>query len=102
MWNSGLRIIWFRLNTENGRSFHLHFPIFLNVLLELTDSILDIMTLICAFTPKTSKAGTRISLRAVRELVLMLMALLSTITDDGPYDLVDVAAENVKVSIKIR
>jgi len=32
----------------------------------------------------------------------MLMALLSTITDDGPYDLVDVAAENVKVSIKIR
>lgn len=102
MWNSGLRVVWFRLNKENGRSLHLHFPISLNVLMELTDCILDIMTLICAFTPKTSKAGSRISMRAVRELVLMLMALLSSITDDGPYDLVDVTAEDVRVSIKIR
>ena len=102
MWNSGLRIIWFRLYRDNGRGFHLHFPISLNVLMELIDSLLDIMTLICALTPKTSKAGSRISVRATRELILMLMALLSSITDEGPYDLVDVAAGNVKVSIKIR
>lgn len=102
MSNSGLRIIWFRLHTENGKRFRLLFPISLNVFRELVDSILDLISLICIFTPKTPKSGSRLSIRAVRELLLMLMYLLGSITEDGPYDLVNVAADNVKVSIKIR
>jgi hypothetical protein len=43
-----------------------------------------------------------ISLYTINELVLLLTNLLASITDYGPYDLVNVSCENVNVSIKIR
>ncbi len=102
MSSSGFRVIWLRLCLENGRSFHLHFPISLNVLLELLDSLLDIITVACIFVPKANNSRSRISIYSIKELTLMLMNLLGSITKDGPYDLVDVSANNVQVSIKIR
>jgi len=102
MSNSGLKILWFRLRTDNGKKFRLFFPISLNVFRELLDSFVDLTSLACVFTPKTPKKGSHMSVRAVRELLLMLIMLLGTITEDGPYDLINVDADNVKVSIKIR
>ncbi len=102
MSNSGLRIIWFRMYKENGRSFRLLLPISLNVFRDLLDSILDLMSLICIFAPKTPHSGSRISIHTLKELIQMLMNFFGSINDDGPYDLVDIAADKVKVSIKIR
>ena len=102
MSNRGLRIIWFRLHTEKGRGFRLLLPISLGVFRELLDSILDLMTFICIFAPKTNRHDSHMSIRTVRELIWMLMDIFGSISEDGPYDLVDVSADNVKVSMKIR
>lgn len=95
-------MIWFKIHTQNGKSFRLSFPITLYVLLELLDCIYDVLVLACIFVPKKPHSGSRISVHTIKELIPMLMQLLGSITKDGPYDLVDVAADNVKVSIKIR
>ena len=87
---------------ENKKRFHLAFPISLNVFLELLDSVLDLMTLICLFAPKSLSSSSHMSVHSAKELMMMVLDLLSAITDDGPYDLVDIASNNVKVSIKIR
>ena len=102
MSSRGFRVIWLRLRQENGKRFHLHFPIYLNVFIELLDSFADIMAVACVFVPKRFDSRSEISVRTMRELTLMLIALLGSITDDGPYDLVDVKADNVYVSIKVR
>ena len=102
MSSSGLRIVWFKLNTENGKKFRLFFPISLNVFRELLDSFIDLITVICLFAPKSFAPGASIPVHAVKDTANMLMQLLGSITDDGPYDLVDVSADNVRVSIKIR
>jgi len=102
MSSSGLRIVWFKLNTENGKKFRLFFPISLNVFRELLDSFIDLITVICLFAPKSIALGASIPVHAVKDTANMLMQLLGSITDDGPYDLVDVSADNVRVSIKIR
>jgi len=87
---------------ENGKHFHLHFPISLNLFRELLDSFNDLIAVICLFVPTTFAPGASIPVHAIKEIAGMLMQLLGSITDDGPYDLVDVEAEKVKVSIKIR
>ncbi|MBP8640895.1 MAG: hypothetical protein KBI01_08370 [Oscillospiraceae bacterium] len=102
MSNSGLRIVWFKLRTENGKKFRLFFPISLNVFRELLDSFDDLITVVCLFTPKTFAPGASVPVRAVKDVTEMLIQLLGSITDDGPYDLVDVSADKVRVSIKIR
>ena len=78
------------------------FPISLNVFLELLDSILDLMSLICIFAPKPLISGSHMSVHTAKELITMVIELLCSITEDGPYDLVDVNADDVRVSIKIR
>ncbi|PKM72540.1 MAG: hypothetical protein CVU91_09135 [Firmicutes bacterium HGW-Firmicutes-16] len=102
MSNRGFRIVWFNLHTENGKKFRLSFPISLNVFRELMDSFQDLITVICLFVPKSFASKNSISIHAVKEIAVMVIELLGSITDDGPYDLVDVEADNVKVSIKIR
>ena len=102
MWNSGFHIIWFSLRMENGKHFRLSFPISLDVFRELLDSILDITALACVFASKTPRPGSHGTVHTARALVEMVIALLGTVTDDGPYELVDVRTENVKVLIKIR
>ena len=102
MSNKGLRVIWFRLNTGKNKGFHLSYPISMNVFQELLDSFLDLIAFACFFVTKNSKSSSHMSIHDVKELVQMLMALFGSITEDGPYDLVNVATDDVKVSIKIR
>ena len=102
MSNRGLRIVWFKIHTENGKKFRLFFPISLNVFRELLDSFDDLISVICLFTPKTFSPGASVPVRAVKDITEMLIQLLGTMTDDGPYDLVDVSADKVRISIKIR
>ena len=102
MSNRGLRLIWIKVNTENGKKFRLSFPVSLNVFRELLDSFQDLITVMCLFVPKSYAPKNSISIHVVKDIVVMVIELLGSITDDGPYDLVDVEADRVKVSIKIR
>lgn len=102
MSNSGLRLVWFRLHTENGKKFRLFFPFSLNVFRELLDSFIDLLSVVCLFAPNKPDLGSRISVQTAKELIRMLLAFFGSITDDGPYDLVDISADSVRVSIKIR
>ena len=87
---------------ENGKHIRLCFPISLDVFRELLDSILDVVRLGCAFVPKKPESGAQTSIHTAKELIQMVITLLGAITDDGPYELVDVSAHNAKVQIKIR
>lgn len=95
-------MIWFKLHTQNGRNIRLSVPISLFVLRDLLDSMLDSMTLVCLFAPKAPRSGSRFSPHAVKEILRTAVAMLGSVTQDGPYDLVDVAADNVSVCVKIR
>lgn len=97
-----LQVMWFKIQMQNGKNFRLYFPISVYVLLELLDCFLDLIEFVCLFVPKRPSSGSHISVHAIKDLIPMLMELLSTITKDGPYDLIDVEADNVKVAIKIR
>lgn len=102
MSSKGLRIVWFYLHNENGKKVRLFFPITVNVFRELLDSVLDIVEVICIFVPQRSTSSSRFSVHTLKQMIIMLIELFSSITDDGPYDLVNVTANNVKVSIKVR
>lgn len=102
MSSKGSGVVWLKLRKGSGRGFHLRFPIAMYVFRELLDSVLDIVALACVFVPKRKNSPSGMSVHAIRELLLMLTALLGSITEDGPYDLVDVTADNVEVQIKIR
>jgi hypothetical protein len=102
MWNRGLRIIWLKIQLQNGKNFRLSLPISLNVLMELLDGALDLMTMICMVAPKKPHSASHVSAHSIKELTQLLMILFGSITKDGGYDLVEVSADHVNVSIKVK
>ena len=100
----GFRILWFKLQIKNNRYFCLPFPIPMYIFQELLDCLLDLLTLVCLFVPKTPhpKSSSSFTLHTVKDLVQIIMKLFDSLTEGEPYDLVDVTADNVKVTIKIR
>lgn len=102
MWNRGLRILWLSVHRENGRHVHFCFPISLNIFRELLDSFLDLITLVCVFAPQAPARGARVTVHTAKDLLQMVIVLLGSISEDGPYDLVNAATGTVRVSIKIR
>lgn len=101
MWNRSFRILWIKVHTTH---FYFSFPVSLYVFQELFDCVLDIMEFACLFLPKNPSARLpyAISARAVKDLIHATDKLFRSITDCEPYDLVEVNANNVLVSIKIR
>lgn len=95
-------MIWLKLDTKTGRGIHLHLPVSRNVLLELLDSILDLMTVCCFLAPKSPRTASHFSVCSVKESIGLLLPLLNSFSGEEPYDLVDVDTGNVKLSIKIR
>lgn len=103
MLNKSFRLIWIKLQVHNNVHFNLPFPIPLYIFQELLDCILDLTIFACLFVPNSSKPGysSSFSVYTVKELVLMINNLFDALTEGEPYDLVDVTADKVKVSIKI-
>ncbi len=98
------RLLWLNLQIE-GRSFtRIPVPISLYVFQELLDCFLDVLTAACFFVPKVpdSSSSSRITIYSMKELVIIVMKLLDSLTEGESYDLVDVTTDNVKVLIKIR
>lgn len=104
MSNKSFRLLWLKLQMENNKHFYLNFPIPLYVFQELLDCILDLLTLACLVVPRTppSSSYSSFTVYTIKDIVLITMKLFDSLTEGEPYDLVDVTADNVKVSIKIR
>ena len=104
MWNRGFRILWIKVQTTGERHFYINLPVCLFVFQELFDCVLDIMELACLFLPKNPPAHLpyAFSAQAVKELIRATDKLFRSLTDCEPYDLVEVNAKNVIVSVKIR
>ncbi|WP_041703641.1 hypothetical protein [Lachnoclostridium phytofermentans] len=100
----GFRLLWIKLQIKNTRLFRIPFPIPLFIFQELLDCFLDLLTVACFFVPKVpdSNSSSRITIYSVKTLVIMVMKLLTSLTEGEPYDLVDVTTDKVKVLIKIR
>lgn len=104
MWNRGFRILWVKVHITGEHHFFLSLPISLIVFQELFDCVLDLMEFACLFIPKNPPAHIpyAISAQSVKDLIQATDKLFRSITDCEPYDLVEVNAKNVTVSIKIR
>jgi len=102
MSNSGHGFLWFRLRVNNGRDIRICFPLSIHVFRELLDSFMDLLSLISVFVPKSPALGSGKSIRTAGELIRALIALLGSVSGDGPYDLLDIETEGVSVSINIR
>lgn len=104
MWNRGFRTLWIKVHTTGERHFYLSFPVSLYVFQELFDCVLDIMEFACLFVPKHPPAHSphTITARAVKELIHSMKKLFRSLIECEPYELVEVSAKNVMVSIKIK
>jgi len=104
MWNKKFRLVWFKLQRDENPHFYLSFPISLYVFQELLDSILDLLEFACLFVPNrpNRNSSASVSVYAIKELVQMTMGLFDSLIEGEPYDLVDVTADKIKISIRIR
>ncbi|MDF2845209.1 MAG: hypothetical protein K0R00_3635 [Herbinix sp.] len=99
----GFRFLWIKLQIENKRFLSIPFPVPLYIFQEILDCTLDLLTIAGLLVPKTPNLkASPITLSTVKELVIMVMKLLDSITEGEPYDLVDVTTDGVKILIKIR
>ena len=102
MWNKNFRIIWFKLQTEKNPHFGFPFPIPLYIFTEILDCILDLLTFICLFASSSHIKPGSVSVYTLKNLAEMIIALLDSIVDGEPYDLADITAGHIRVSVKIR
>lgn len=100
----GCHLLWLKLRIEDRRFIGISIPIPLYPFQELLDCCLDLLTAACFFVPKApdSSSVSRITIYSVKELVIIVMKLLDSLTEDESYDLINVTTGNVKVLIKIR
>ncbi|MDF2609854.1 MAG: hypothetical protein K0R92_1328 [Lachnospiraceae bacterium] len=68
------------------------------------DCFLDLLIVACSFVPKVPdpNSSSRITIYSVKALVIIVMKLLDSLSEEKSYDLVDVTTDKVKVLIKIR
>lgn len=104
MWNKHFRILWLKIQVGKNTHWGLPFPIPMYIFQELLDCTSDLLTVICLFTPKSTQTVTSPSfgIYAIKELIDITMNLLDSLTQDEPYDLVDIKTANASVFIKIR
>ncbi|MPM23075.1 hypothetical protein SDC9_69538 [bioreactor metagenome] len=101
MWNRRARIIWFVLDKEDGKVFHLKYPIFCNVFRELADSFYDLAAVLCFFVP-AKQGDSRFSVHTAKELTQLLIQLFGTVTEAGTYDLVDARTNHINFRLSVK
>ncbi len=106
MLNRVYTIIWVSVKMKGKRGFS--FPVPLNLFDELLASTIDLFEVIQIFSPNTSvpkiTSGEKklyFSPKAIKILLESLFTLLHSFNGCGPYELVEVETDEVRVLIKI-
>lgn len=106
MWNRVCTILWVSVKIKEKRGFA--FPVPLNFIDELIVSTADLLSVIQIFFRKTSvpkiTSGEKkfyFSPEAIKILLESIYTLLHSIKGYGPYELVAVETEEVRIVIKI-
>jgi len=102
MWINKFRFLWISIKINGSKKFRLYLPISIYALWELSDCVTDLMSFASLFAPKVCKSNKHIPVHLIKEMTSSLSDLLSSITEDGPYKLVEVSHENINISIQIR
>jgi hypothetical protein len=103
MLNRGFRILWVKVQLSDTRFFHINLPISLFAFQELLDCIMDILAFLCIFEPSNHKpVNSFLSMHTMRDLTNALIQFFDSLVGTEPYDLVEVEAEKVKISVRIR
>lgn len=100
-----LRILWFKIKTDKTSHFTLTFPIPIYIFNEILDCGYDFFSLLCWLAPNGSKripTSSSLSPYAIKHFIELTIQLLDSISEEEPYELVNVAADNVKVSIQFK
>lgn len=96
--NRTLQILWLTIESKKGKRFHI--PLSMNALKELLDCATDLTAVIGLFVPKRSHVSLMI--RESKDVAGLLIQLIDSLTKDRPYHLVDVDAEGIKISVKVK
>ena len=98
-----MRILWVKIHITENRHFYMNLPISLYALAELTECVMDLLTLACFFTPKDWRPSPySVTTYEFKEIMQDIIKIFESLTFDEAYDLVEVESQNVKVSIKVR
>ena len=94
--------MWIKLEFGQNRISKLPVPVPLYIMEEIFDCIQDILTVACLFTTDGKIKNTPYSIHNLKDMVQMAIKLFGSLTGEEPYELVDITAEHVRVSIQIR
>jgi len=89
MWNKKFHLMWIKLEFGQNRISRLPVPVPLYIMEEIFDCIQDIK-------------NTPYSIHNLKDMVQMAIRLSGSLTGEEPYELVDITAQHVRVSIQIR
>lgn len=102
MLNKRFHVLWFKMQRED-KHLNLSFPIPIYIFEELLDCISDLLGFACFFTPaRQQNTYSSFSVQGVKALTLGIINLFDSLTEDESYNLVDVKANKIKVSIIVR
>jgi len=100
MLTKSFHVLWFKMERED-KHLNLSFPIPIYIFDELLDCISDLLEFACFFAPQQNTYSS-FSVQGAKALTLGIMNLFDSLTEDEPYNLVDVKANKIKVSIIVR
>lgn len=101
MLTNRIRILWVKVHIRGGKNFYINLPISLYAFKELLDCIMDLVDVACFLTPAKQLAASSLSIGTISSLMKSFIKLADLLVGGESYDLLDVEADNVKVSIKI-
>lgn len=102
MWINKFRFLWISIKINGSKKFRLFLPISIYTFWELLDCVSDLMTFASLFVPRAIRTNKHIPFHLIEELTSSLTDLLCSITEDGPYKLLEVSHESINISIQIR
>lgn len=96
--------VWLKIKVDSKRYMNISLPISINAVREILGCFVDLLSTACFFVPNVHKTDSdaQLTVFTMRDFVILVETFIDALTDEGTYDLVDVEADDVNVSIKIR
>lgn len=97
-----LQIIWVKVDINKGKRLCFNIPLSLYAFYEFLDCTIDLLNVANFFIPNRQQKNFTFSVHTIKVLMEELIYLIDSLIDSEPYEFVNIEAENIKVSIKIK